>query len=91
MTTTELATGAGDDTGSGLPAGAIQLKNDGGVRQFLGAAPPEGHIAHRYFVVVHAVDVESLDVPEDATPTVLGFNLFFHTLARAQVVPVYQR
>ena len=91
VTTTELATGAGDDTGSGLPAGAIQLKNDGGVRQFLGAAPPEGHIAHRYFVVVHAVDVESLDVPEDATPTVLGFNLFFHTLARAQIVPVYQR
>ena len=91
VTTTALATGAGDDTGSGLPAGAIQLKNDGGVRQFLGAAPPEGHIAHRYFVVVHAVDVESLDVPEDATPTVLGFNLFFHTLARAQVVPVYQR
>lgn len=91
VTTTELATGAGDDTGSGLPAGAIQLKNDGGVRQFLGAAPPEGHIAHRYFVVVHAVDVESLDVPQDATPTVLGFNLFFHTLARAQIVPVYQR
>ena len=91
VTTTELATGAGDDTGSGLPAGAIQLKNDGGVRQFLGAAPPEGHIAHRYFVVVHAVDVESLDVPEDATPTVLGFNLFFHTVARAQIVPVYQR
>ena len=91
VTTTELATGAGDDTGSGLPAGAIQLKNDGGVRQFLGAAPPEGHIAHRYFVVVHAVDVETLDVPNDATPTVLGFNLFFHTLARAQVVPFYQR
>ena len=91
VTTTELATGAGDDTGSGLPAGAIQLKNDGGVRQFLGAAPPEGHIAHRYVVVVHAVDVESLDVPNDATPTVLGFNLFFHTLARAQIVPVYQR
>ncbi|WP_411284145.1 YbhB/YbcL family Raf kinase inhibitor-like protein [Lapillicoccus sp.] len=91
VTTTELATGAGDDTGSGLPAGAIQLRNDGGVRQFLGAAPPEGHIAHRYFVVVHAVDVESLDVPQDATPTVLGFNLFFHTLARAQIVPVYQR
>lgn len=91
VTTTELATGAGDDTGSGLPTGAIQLKNDGGVWQFLGAAPPEGHIAHRYFVVVHAVDVETLDVPNDATPTVLGFNLFFHTLARAQVVPFYQR
>jgi len=90
-TITELATGAGDDTGSGLPDGAIQLRNDGGGRQFLGAAPPEGHIRHRYFVVVHAVDVETLDVPEDATPAVLGFNLFSHTLGRAQVVPSYQR
>lgn len=91
VTITELGTGAGDDTGSGLPDGAIQLRNDGGGRQFLGAAPPEGHIRHRYFVVVHAVDVETLDVPEDATPAVLGFNLFSHTLGRAQVVPSYQR
>jgi len=91
VTTTELPTGAGDDNGSGLPAGAIQLANDGGVRQFLGAAPPEGHIRHRYFVVVHAVDVETLDVPEDATPAALGFTLFTHTLARGQIVPWYQR
>ncbi len=91
VTTTELATGAGDDTGSGLPDGAVQLKNDGGMRRFLGAAPPEGHIRHRYFVVVHAVDAETLDVPADATPAALGFTLFSHTLARAQVVPWYQR
>ncbi len=91
VTTTELATGAGDDAGAGLPRGAIQLRNDGGARRFIGAAPPEGHIRHRYFVVIHAVDVERLDVPEDATPALLGFNLFTHTLGRAQVVPWYQR
>lgn len=89
--TTELPTGAGDETGSGLPEGALQLRNDAGVRQFVGAAPPEGHIRHRYFVVVHAVDVERLDVPSDASPAVLGFNLFFHTLARGRIVPWYQR
>ncbi|MDQ6716173.1 MAG: YbhB/YbcL family Raf kinase inhibitor-like protein, partial [Actinomycetota bacterium] len=90
-TTTELASGAGDEDGSGLPEGASQLRNDAGERRFVGAAPPEGHIAHRYFIVVHAVDVESLDVPPDATPAVLGFNLFFHTIGRAQIVPWYQR
>ncbi len=89
--TTELATGAGDDEGTGLPDGAVQLRNDAGRRGFAGAAPPEGHIAHRYFVVVHAVDVERLDLPHDASPAVLGFNLFFHTLARARIVPWYQR
>ncbi|GHF56129.1 hypothetical protein FHX82_002364 [Amycolatopsis bartoniae] len=87
---TELPSGAGDADGSKLPSGAVTLKNDGGVKQFLGAAPPPGHGPHRYFVAVHAVDVESLEVPEDATPAFLGFNLFSHTLARAVLVPVYE-
>jgi Raf kinase inhibitor-like YbhB/YbcL family protein len=90
VSTTSLPAGAGDDEGSGLPEGAVQLRNDSGQRRFVGAAPPEGHIPHRYFVVVHAVDVEELDVA-DASPAVLGFNLFSHTLARARLVPWYQR
>jgi Raf kinase inhibitor-like YbhB/YbcL family protein len=88
--TTSLPRGAGDDEGSGLPEGAVQLRNDSGQRRFVGAAPPEGHIPHRYILTVHAVDVEKLDV-EDASPAVLGFNLFSHTLGRAQLVPWYQR
>jgi len=87
---TSLASGAGDAEGSGLPEGAVTLKGDGGVKQYLGAAPPPGHGPHRYFVVVHALDVETLDVPADATPAFLGFNLFGHTLGRATLVPVYE-
>ncbi|TNC26046.1 YbhB/YbcL family Raf kinase inhibitor-like protein [Amycolatopsis alkalitolerans] len=87
---TELPSGAGGPSGEGLPAGAVTLKNDGGVKHFLGAAPPAGHGPHRYFFVVHALDVESLHVPGDATPAFLGFNLFGHTLARAAIVPVYE-
>ena len=34
-------------------------------------------------VRVHAVDVESLDIPADASPAILGFNLHFHALRRA--------
>jgi Raf kinase inhibitor-like YbhB/YbcL family protein len=87
---TEVPTGAGDDKGSGLPDGAVQLRGDGGVAHYLGAAPPAGHGRHRYFTVVHALDVETLDVPPDAAPAILGFNMFFHTLARATLVPWYQ-
>ena len=83
---TELQEGAGDDTGSGLPAGAIQLRNDAGAARFVGAAPPAGHGPHRYFVVVHALDVESIGVAADATPAVLGFTMFGHTLGRAVLV-----
>ena len=54
---TELARGAGDEQGSGLPSGAFQLRNDAGVRQHVGAAPPPGHGRHHYYYVVHAVDV----------------------------------
>lgn len=87
---TSLPTGAGDDAGSGLPAGAYQLAGDSGLARYLGAAPPPGHGPHRYFTVVHAVDVESLGLPKDARPALLGFTLFSHTLARATIVPVYE-
>lgn len=87
---TSLPSGAGDDEGSGLPDGAMQLRSDAGSPRYVGAAPPEGHGPHRYYVVVHAVDVASLDLPSEATPAFLGFNLFFHTLARAMVVPTYE-
>jgi Raf kinase inhibitor-like YbhB/YbcL family protein len=88
---TELPRGAGDDDGSGLPPGAFQLRNDGGIARFVGAAPPPGHGRHQYHVVVHAVDVESLGIGADATPAFLGFNLFFHTVGRARIVGWYER
>lgn len=87
---TELAANAGDANGSGLPEGAVTLKGDGGVKQFLGAAPPPGHGPHRYYFVVHALDVDSLEIDGDATPAFLGFNLFGHTLARATIMAVYE-
>lgn len=87
---TELAANAGDGSGSGLPEGAVTLKGDGGVKQYLGAAPPPGHGPHRYFFAVHALDVDKLDVDSDGTPAFLGFNMFGHTLARAVLTPVYE-
>ena len=85
-TCTELPESAGDDDGPGLPAGAIQYKNDAGGARFLGAAPPPGHPAHRYFINVYALDTADLGVPADATTALLGFNLFGHTIARAQMI-----
>ncbi|HEX4108083.1 MAG TPA: YbhB/YbcL family Raf kinase inhibitor-like protein [Solirubrobacteraceae bacterium] len=88
---TELASGAGDAEGSGLPAGAVTLRNDAGLRQFLGAAPPEGHGRHRYYTVVHALNVPALEVDADATPAFLSFNLLGCTVGRAMLVPWYER
>jgi Raf kinase inhibitor-like YbhB/YbcL family protein len=81
---TSLDTSAGDDEdGSGLPAPAYQLKHDAGLRRFLGAAPPAGHGKHRYYFTVHALDVETIGVPADASPAFLGFNMWSHTLGTA--------
>jgi Raf kinase inhibitor-like YbhB/YbcL family protein len=89
-TVTELPSGAGSPGGPGLPPGAVTLVNDAGLRQYVGAAPPEGHGPHRYFTVVHAVDVPTLELSDDARPAILGFNLFSHTVARAMLVPIYE-
>jgi len=87
--TTSLDTGAGasDDT---LPGDAFHVRSDYGTRAFGGAAPPKGDHPHRYYFVVHAVDVDALDVDGDASPAVVSFNLAFHTLARAIITPTYQ-
>ncbi|MEU9268495.1 YbhB/YbcL family Raf kinase inhibitor-like protein [Streptomyces sp. NPDC048251] len=82
-TVTGLPEGAGDDTGSGLPEGAFQLPNDARAARFIGAAPPAGHGPHRYFTVVHALDVDAIGVPADATPAALGFTMAGHILGRA--------
>ncbi|QRN80312.1 MAG: YbhB/YbcL family Raf kinase inhibitor-like protein [Nocardiopsis sp. BM-2018] len=86
---TELATDAGN--GSGLPKGAVTLRNDAGSHRYIGAAPPAGHGPHRYFFAVHAVDVPSLGVDASASPAFLGFNLFSHTLGRALIIPTYEQ
>ena len=72
-----------------LPAGAFHVANDIGTAGYDGPAPPPGDQVHRYFFVVHAVDAPTLGVDDTVTPTVVAFNLVFHTLARAQLVPVF--
>jgi Raf kinase inhibitor-like YbhB/YbcL family protein len=83
---TQVPEGAGDDSGSGLPDGAVQYRNDAGSNRFLGAAPPAGHGPHRYFITVYALSVDSIGVPAEAPPALVGFNLFAHTIGRATIV-----
>ena len=86
---TALATGAVSGDQSRLPAGAFCVRNDYGSKDFGGAAPPAGDPPHRYVFAVHALDVDSLGVNSDISAAVAGFNLRFHTLARAIMIPVY--
>lgn len=86
---TELPAGAGSSDSTGLPAGAFSVRNDYGTKDFGGAAPPQGDPPHRYVFTVYALDTDKLGVDSDVSPAVAGFNLRFHTIARAVIVPVY--
>lgn len=85
---TSLPTDAGR-AGATLPGNAFHTRNDFGTFDFGGAAPPANDPDHRYYFVVHAVDVESLGVDENASAAFVSFNLAFHTLARAILVPTF--
>ncbi|MDI9887977.1 YbhB/YbcL family Raf kinase inhibitor-like protein [Streptomyces sp. HNM0645] len=87
---TELPAGAGGGKFEGLPEGALHVRNDYGTKDFGGAAPPPGDGPHRYVFTVYAVDSEKLGPGDDVSPAVVGFNLRFHTLARAQLIGEYE-
>lgn len=84
---TELKTGASPGA---MPAGAVEGRTDYGPAGFGGAAPPPGHGPHRYIFTVFAVDVDRLDVTPDNSGAVFGFNLHFHTLAKATITATYE-
>ena len=88
---TELPSGAGSQDGAALPGGAKQTRNDAGLPGYLGAAPPPGHGPHRYVFAVHALGTVELGLGADSTPAIVGFTMGGSTLARALVVPVYER
>jgi Raf kinase inhibitor-like YbhB/YbcL family protein len=90
VSVTELPAGAGSGSFPGLPAGAVHVRNDYGTRDFGGAAPPPGDGEHRYVFTVYAVDTEKLGVDPDASPAVVGFNLRFHAIGRAQLIGTYE-
>jgi Raf kinase inhibitor-like YbhB/YbcL family protein len=89
-TVTELPAGAGSGDFAGLPAGAVQVRNDYGTRDFGGAAPPPGDGPHRYVFTVYAVENEKLGPDADASPAVVGFNLRFKAIGRAQLIGVHE-
>ena len=71
-----------------LPAGALQTRTDFGKAGYGGAAPPKGE-THRYVFTVFALDVPAIEVDEDASGAMVGFNVHFHTLASASMTAFF--
>ena len=89
--TTSLPKNAGDPKAALAPASAIQGHNDAGTQGYFGPCPPKGDKPHHYHFQIFAVDVDKLDADENASPAVVGFNLHFHTLAKATLTGLWGR
>jgi Raf kinase inhibitor-like YbhB/YbcL family protein len=91
--TTSLPKGAGDVKKKLVPKGAIQSRTDFGAGGYGGPCPPAGDKPHHYQITVFAVDVDKLpDAKNDAASAALvGFDLHFHTLAKATLTGLYGR
>ena len=88
--TTELPVDAGNLNGGKMPAGALMTRTDLGNTGYIGPCPPEGH-PHRYLFTVFAVGTDKLDVTADSSGAVVGFSLFFNTLAKAELLGFYKK
>ena len=83
---TGLPAGAGDPSKGLLPEGAITMPNEVRAAEFIGAGPPEGTGVHHYWFVVHALNVDRIDIDPEATPAVLGFLMRDAVIGRAIIV-----
>jgi hypothetical protein len=83
--TTSLPKGAGDVKKKLMPKGAIQSRTDFGSDGYGGPCPPPGDKPHHYQITVYAVAVDQ------ASAALVGFDLHFHTLAKATLTGLYGR
>jgi Raf kinase inhibitor-like YbhB/YbcL family protein len=81
----ELPEGAGSASGQ-LPASALQTRTDFGAPGYGGPRPPPGDHPYRDLFTIFAAKTDRLDVKADTSAAVVGFNLNFNTLARAEIM-----
>lgn len=89
--TASLARGVGDTAGGQLPAGSIQARTDFGTTGYGGPCPPPGAKPHRYVFTVHALKIETLPIPADASPAMVGFMVRLNSLGKASLTARYGR
>ena len=91
--TSSIPKNAGDVKAKLMPAGAIQSRTDFGTSGYGGPCPPPDGTSHRYIFTVFAVDVDKLPDAKDenASAALVGYDLHFHTLAKAILTATYSR
>ena len=91
--TTSLPKDAGDPSKGLMPKGAVQSRTDFGTVGYGGPCPPPGDKPHHYRITVFALDVDQLPNAKGdaASAALVGFDINFHTLAKATLTGMYGR
>lgn len=89
--TKALPKNAGDIKANLMPAGVVQGRTDFGTPGYGGPCPPKGDKPHHYIFTLYALDVDHIDADANASAAFIGFNIHFHTLAKARLVGLYGR
>lgn len=75
--------------GGPLPEGAYEKLNDFGYVGYGGPYPPPGP-EHHYVHTVHALNVESLDLPADASSAMVRLYMSFYEIDRASFTATFK-
>lgn len=89
--TLQLNEGAGDARGTGLPAGAVQGRDDFGLSFYGGPCPPPGDPPHHYVVTVYALRVGRLPPDAAISGAALQQRLRAEALATAHITVLFGR
>jgi len=88
---TEIATGAGSKKTNITGHGSMHIENDYGSKAFGGACPPSGHGVHHYRFTIHALSVEKLDLPANASGALAGYMINANTIESNTIESLYKR
>ncbi|MEO8443479.1 MAG: YbhB/YbcL family Raf kinase inhibitor-like protein, partial [Gammaproteobacteria bacterium] len=82
---------AGDPAARLMPAGVMQGNTDFGTAGYGGPCPPPGDKPHRYYFRLHALKVDKLELPPNATAALVGYNVRANSLGVAELMATYGR
>jgi Raf kinase inhibitor-like YbhB/YbcL family protein len=74
-----------------LPAGSVQGRTDFGTAAYGGACPPQGDKPHRYVFTVHALKIDKLELPSDATAALVGYMINANRIDKASFTARFSR
>jgi Raf kinase inhibitor-like YbhB/YbcL family protein len=74
-----------------LPKGAVEGRTDYGKSGYGGPCPPQKDKPHRYIFTIYALKTDKIDINEESSGAVVGYNVLANALDKASFTVKYGR